>query len=344
MKRLLISVVLALSAFGLFGQPAADRDVLVAPGGTIYTIETVQVDEPSSKVQANYMLSLSVQDGDNVARTIVPASTTPGTHWRATLAYDSESQTLFVLWLHMPNAMSSELLLAAYQDGKWQQAVSIDDKPYDLRYNLKIGITRRVAQLQNDGTYADVPALVLHAVWWDETGAGEQARYALISIDKGALSSVDIHDLSEFVDAGDPAAAVDPTFNAQLLKHPTILDGPSTNSVDVVFANAQTNVFHRITLRPVLETRIHIPVGRSIGGGPTFAAPGMFNAEWSGSVTTLMSSRDRDKLVFCNTTGAGVTYLVHSANGWSETKTIPTSQSLSAEAAIAALQKMISNE
>jgi hypothetical protein len=343
MKNLVISAVLALSAIGLLGQ-TPDRDVLVAPSGTIYTIESTQVDEPSIKVQSYYMLSLTIQDGDTVSRSIVPASTTPGTHWRATLAYDSESQTLFALWLHMPNAMSSELLLAAYQNGKWQPAVSIDDQPYDLRYNLKIGITRRVSQLQKDGTYADVPALVLHAVWWDETGAGERARYALISIDKGALSSIDIHDLADFVEPGAQPAVLDPTFNRQLLKHPAILDGPSANSVDVVFADSMTNLFHRVTLRPVLETRIHIPVGRGGAGGPTFQPPGMFNAAWSGSVTILASWRDRDKLVFCNTTSTGVTYLMHSASGWSEAKTIPASRTLSAEGAIAALQKMISNE
>jgi hypothetical protein len=342
MKRLLLSIVVALSAFALSAQPA-DRDVLVAPNGTVYTVATMQVEQPSSKIQASYMLTLTTQDAQGESRVIVPASTTAGTHWRATLAYDSESQTLFVLWLHMPNAMSSELLLAAYQNGRWQPAVSIDDKPYDLRYNLKIGITRRIAKLQDDGTYADVPALVLHAVWWDETGAGERARYALISIDKGALTSVDIHDLSEFADAAGEAAVVDPTFNAQILKHPAILDGPSSNSVDVVFGDSQTSLFHRVTLRPVLDSRIHIPVGRA-GDGPTFQAPAMFNAEWSGSVTTLTSPRDRETLLFCSSSSTEVTYVVHSAKGWSETKTIPTSQTLSTEAAIAALQKMLSTE
>ena len=343
MRKLLVAVVFALVAGSAFAA-VSDRDVLVAPSGTIYTIETTAVNDSQTKVQASYMLALTVQDGDKTLKTIVPASTLAGVHWRATLAYDSESQTLFVLWLHMPNAMSSELLLAAYQNGKWQPAVSIDDKPYDLRFNLRIGITRRVAQLQNDGTWADIPALVLHAVWWDETGAGEQARYALISIDKGTVASVDIHDLSEFVDASGEPATVDANFNRELLKHPAILDGPSANSVDVVFADARTNLFHRVTLRPVAEARIHIPVGHSGPDTPAFLAPESFGAEWSGSVTTISSPRDREKLLFCSTTESGVTYLVHSPNGWSAVKTIPTSSTLSADGAIAALIKMISNE
>jgi hypothetical protein len=291
------------------------------------------------------MLALTTQDGDHTSRTIIPASTSAGVHWRATLAYDTESQSLFVLWLHMPNAMSSELLLAAYQNGKWQPAVSIDDKPYDLRYNLRIGITRRIAQPQGDGTFVDVPALIVHAVWWDETGAGEQARYALISIDRGSVSSIDIHDLAEFVDSDAEQAVVGDDFNRELLKHPAILDGPSADSVDVVFADDKTNLFHRVTLRPVLEARIHIPVGHSGGDKtPTFQPPADFTSSWEGSVTTLSSPRDHDKLLFCNTTEKGVTYLVHSAAGWSAVKTVPTSSTLSSDAAIAALVKMISNE
>jgi hypothetical protein len=342
MRKLVLAVVFALAAGSALAQ-VNDRDVLVAPNGTVYTVETTEVTEPSSKVRATYMLSLTVRDGEDALRTVVPDSTTPGVHWRPTMAYDSESQTLFVLWLHMPNGMSSELLLAAYHDGRWQRAVSIDDRPYDLRYNLRVGITRRVAQLQADGTYSDVPALVLHAVWWDETGAGEQARYALISIDKGTVASVDIHDLAEFIDAGDAPATVDASFNRELLRHPAVLEGPSTNSVNVVFADARTNLFHRITLRPVLEARIHIPVGRQIVG-PTFASPEGFNARWSGSVTTLASPRDQDKLLFTSTTESGVTYLVHSANGWSAAKTIATDVTLTSDAAIAALMKMLSNE
>jgi len=342
MKKLLFTIATVLFAASAFAQ--ADRDVLVAPNGTIYTIEASPV-ENSTKIKATIMLVLTTQSGDTITRIPVPASTTEGLHWRATLAYDTESQTLFVLWLHMPNPMSSELLLAAYQNGHWQPAVSIDDRSYDLRYNLRIGITRRVSRLQQDGSYADVPALILHAVWWDDTGAGEQARYALISIDKGAVSSVDVHDMAEFIDATDAPAKVGDDFNRDLLKHPAVLDGPSPNSVDVLFADSKTNLFHRVTLHPISEARIHIPVGHhGTPAVPGFSAPESFSAPWNGSVTTLVSPHDRDKVLFCSTTESGVTYLVHSDAGWSDAKTLTTSATLTSDAAIAALVKMISTE
>lgn len=343
MRKLVIAIALSLLATGAFAQ--ADRDVLVAPNGTIYTIESTSVTDADANIQASSVLTLTIQNGSRFSKVMVPDSTSAGRHYRATLAYDKESDTLFVLWLHMPNAMSSELLLAPYQGGKWQPAISVDERNYDLRYNLGIGITRRVAQLQPDGSYSDVPALIVHAVWWDETGAGEHARYALISIDKGAVTSIDVHDLSEFVSTSDDAAQVGSAFNPDILKHPAILDGPTSNSIDVLFGDVSTNLFHRVTLRPVAEARIHIPVGHSgLPDTPIFAAPSTFSADWSGSVTTLVSPHDRNKLLFCNATENGVTYTVHSQDGWSAVKTIPTNSTFSADSAIVALVKMISNE
>jgi len=71
-------------------------------------------------------------------------------------------------------------------------------------------------------------------------------------------------------------------------------------------------------------------VGHSGGDRtPTFQPPADFTSSWEGSVTTLSSPRDHDKLLFCSTTEKGVTYLVHSQGGWSAVKTVPTSSTLS---------------
>src|SRR5258707_295444 len=125
MKRLPVTLAILLLSASAFAQ-VADRDVLVTPEGTVYTVEQ-QTPSESSGVAATSILELSIQNGSSEAKhVLVPESLSAGFHSDGTLAYDASSKTLFVLWTHMPNAMSSELLLASYREGKWQPAVSID--------------------------------------------------------------------------------------------------------------------------------------------------------------------------------------------------------------------------
>jgi hypothetical protein len=345
MKRLLLSFALVLFATAGF-SPAAARDVLVTPDGTVYTVES-QVPSQAGLMDAWQTLTLAIQNGRDVSHISVPASMSAGSHFGAALAYDSESSTLFVLWIHMPNAMSSELLLASYSDGKWTPAVSIDDEGYRYRYNLRLGITRHVSQLQQDGSYADAPALLLHAVWWEETGKGEEARYAALMIEKGALSSMDIHSLEEFVAPADDANhTVDPTFNKEILRHPAIVSSPMQSSVEVIFGDTRSNAIHGVTLHPIADTRVHIPDGLH-GGGPgggkprSLAAPPNFTADWKGPITII--DRD-DRLVFANAGESSLNYITYANGAWTSVKSIAIDSRFPVEAALAALDKMVSTQ
>jgi hypothetical protein len=334
MKRVLILLALALLPTALFAQ--ADRDVLLTSGGTLYTAESELAPRDS---EMRRQVTLTIQQGAKVARTIVPDSLTAGIQSAPALAYDSESDTVFVFFLKMPSLMSSELFLAAYHDGKWEPAISIDNKPFDIRSSLRIAVKRKVAQLQGDGTYADAPALVVHAVWWDQTGDGESARYALVSINKGNVSSIELHDLTEFMSPDAAAFQVDPEFNLELLKHPAILDSSSIDSVDVVFGDLRTNSFNRVTLRPIADGRIHIPIGANPGGH--FGAPHTFSVDWNGRISTISSGSN---LILYNAMKDSVTYLLYSNGVWSPIKTLPLTDKLTAEGAVSALTRMANTQ
>jgi hypothetical protein len=281
---------------------------------------------------------------------LVPESVLAGYHFGGTLAYDADSKTLFVLWTHMPNGVSSELLLASYHDGKWQHAVSIDNQANHIRTNLRLGITRRVSQLQKDGTYADMPALLLHVVWWDETTSGAEARYAMLPIENGALSksAIEVHSLEEFVTATDqPYNAVAANFNPEILRHPAIVSSPMQSTVDVVFGDMKTNTIHAVTLHPIAEIRIHIPVGVG-GGGPgggkppmSLAAPPTFSANWKGPISVIERG---DRLAFANAGDTSFNYITYVNGTWSNVKSIGIDNKLSAEGALAALDKMVSTQ
>jgi len=339
MKRLVLALFFAIVPAALFAQ-VADRDVLLTPDGTLYMIESTDNDgAQAAAVQSS--LTLTIQRGNQRTTTTVPESLGGGMHWRPALTYDNDSKTLFVFWLKMPNPFSSELLLASYADGRWQPAVSIDNQPYHLRYNLRIAVTARIAQLQSNGSYVDAPALLVHAVWWEETGYGEAARYGLFSVDKGKISFVELHDLSDFT-GNVPMfpTETDPKFNAEILKHPALIDNGSANSIDVMFGDKNYAVFNRVTLKPILDSRIHIPVGAR-PGGPRIAAPKSFTEPWTGRISTITSPRSGNLLMY-NTSKDAVNYVMFSAGSWSSVKTVALSDKLTADAAVAALSRMIS--
>jgi len=338
MKRLLLSIVLLLGSVAAFGQA---REVLLTPDGTLYTVEVVVPD--ASAEGGVSRLQLTAGQGKDVTTTTVPESMS-GLNVQPALAYDVDTQTVFVLWLHRSqNDLANELNLASYQNGAWQPAVAIDSRPgifFQARYNLRIGVTHSVAQLQKDGSYLDVPALLVHAVWWENNSAeGEAARYSLIPIEKGVAGTPDVHALREFVDAQAPAE-VSPTFNRDFLRHPSLVAGLSSDSIDVVFGDIQTNVLNRITLKPVADAHIHIPVGTR--GGSPINVPKAFSNDWSGDVTTIDGRNGR--IVFTNTTTGAVSYMMYANGAWSTLKSITLNDKITVDAAMAAVTKMIASQ
>jgi hypothetical protein len=336
MKRLVLVLILAILPTTLLAQ-IADRDVLLTTDGTLYTVEST-LNDGSAPAEVKFFLRLTVQPTNQQAQTLtVPDSLTAGVHSHPALAYDPDSQALFVFWLKMANPTSSELLLSSYRNGAWQPATSVGNSTFHLDSNLQI----RTSHLSGDAP------LVVHAVWWEDTGDTEGARYGLFVIEKGAVSTIYLDDLSNllYVDQnGNPnvqgpvAFPVDSNFNREILRHPSLIDTGSADSIDVIFGDVRTNSFNRTTLKPVIQGRIHIPIG--FKPGPHIPAPGRFTQLWTGSVDTIVSSRDGSILLY-NTTPSAVNYIVYNASGWSAVKSVALSDKLSADAAVAALSRMM---
>ena len=347
MKRLLFVIALVLLPSAVFAQ-TVDRDVLLTKSGTLYTIESELAD--SSHPNTTQYLVLTVKTPQKVVRSIVPESTMEGLHRGPALVYDTDSDTLFVFWLRTPNGMSSELLVASYQNNTWRKAISIDDTPLTSRYNLRISMTRRVAQTQRDGSVIDVSMLIIHAVWWEMKGDSETARYAMLPVDQGHIILTNpkeqIHDLNDFAAVQNPGYEMPATFNAEILRHPALVDSAALDSVDAIFGDVKTKSFNRTTLRPIIsDGRLRIPVGISKDAPrPTrFSPPGNFSSDWNGRVDALANGRvASDRLVLYNVTDSAVNYLVYSDGVWSTLTSLPLNERLSVDATVTALSRMIS--
>ena len=79
MKRLLLILALVLAPAALFAQ-VVDRDVLLTPDGTLYTIESKSAIEGDS----NRSLQLTIAQGSKSTVTTIPETLT-GTNWRPAL-------------------------------------------------------------------------------------------------------------------------------------------------------------------------------------------------------------------------------------------------------------------
>ncbi len=338
MKRLLLVVALLLSPVALFAQ-AWDRDILLTSNGTLYTIESKQNDTPNEIDSARY-LTLTIQNGQNVIKTNVPASVTGGNNWEPALAFDSESNTLFVFWLHSPNTIlgANELLFCTFVNGRWGTATSVEDVPYHFRYNLRVGVTRTVQVTDSAGVTKQIPGLTVHAYWWDDSATGELARYAMLTIEKGVVTDVAHRDLIDFVNTANLGTFAIDDLSKEILRHPVVFESPAHDTIDVVFGDMLTNTMHRLTLKPVLQSRVRIPIGvRDI----SYPVPRqrLVSEAHLGGISSSASN-----LVLYYTNDGQVHYLTYENGKWSGEKTIALTNEVSADAAVAAIRRMISGD
>lgn len=338
MKRLGIATLLALALtlpIAAAAPVAWDNDMLLTNDGTVYTIES------RFGLTAQGSLYLTTQRGETVSTSAVPAAVGDGSHTRPALAYDPESDTLFVFWQKAPSPVATELLFTAYHKGSWSEPTSIDRGAFRLRFNLRIGVTRKIEQVDADGNRAVVPGLTVHATWWEETGAGESARYAMLTIEKGVVTATVIRDLPEFVtgpadarkDAGDVVSDV--------LRHPALFES-GQETIDVVFGDTQTKKLHRVTLKPVADGRVRIPIGvkdTKMNAPRNRLAPGGDSSR----ISAVGGAADND-LVFYTTSANTVRYMAYENGAWSAVRSISLNDKVTADAAVNALRRLVASQ
>ena len=333
-KRILIALALFVVPV-LASAQGVDRDTLLTPRGTLYSIESVYATNvPEVKTEATQILSLTIQDGDRQTHLYVPASLEDGVHTSPALAYDAESNTLFVFWERGRNSrMSSDLVFASYRDGVWNDPIEIVSANYQRSFNLRIGVTKKVAVRGEDGELTAQPELTVHAAWWNETGSGESARYAMLTIGDGGVTEMSVHQLADFGNTGVELPAASQKMNPSVLRQPVIIENPGRETVDVIYGDTRTDSIRKVTLKPVANGRLRVPVGVKVDriGGPSFPV------EVNGRVGAISAG---DQLALFIKGRSAVTYSIYSNGTWSEMHAINVTGKVSQDAAIEAVRRL----
>jgi hypothetical protein len=336
MKKLLLT--LALIVFPLSAVAAEMSDMILSATGTLYTIssEPPAADSPSV---ASMQLVLTERTGDVLKREVVPATTVSGSHTNGLLGYDTESGTMFVFWVQHVGIRYNQLLFCARdRDGKWSDATAFGS-PLNYRENLRVAITRKV---HDDDEGGQVDGLSIHATWWEfNTATGEETpQYWMLPIDNGQVVDATEVNLRQFVDpfvASGPAD-VDPT----VFRHPQIVSSSQQDNVTLVFGDPASRRFLRVRFTPTrgvrAEGRLRVPVGRGDGG---FAAP-KFKVGADARMNGVFGARNR--VAFYTLIDEHLEYVILNDGQWSDRLTIALDEQISENAAVGALQRMITEQ
>jgi hypothetical protein len=339
-KRILLALALIVLP-SLAMADTADRDMLLTAKGVLYTVESAFSEELAVQTLSPQVLVLTVRDEHSTTTTIVPETLLGGSHTNPALAFDAVSNTLFIFWQRgINNNMSSDLVFCSYQNGKWSEATSIDSASYHYSHNIRIGVTRKVDQIDENGVHTTMPELTVHAVWWEEAGHTQWARYAMLTIDDGLVSDIQIRDLSAFVDISRDVAGPSDA-DTEILRHPALFESPAHDAVDVVFGDLTSNNMHRITIKPTLdishvasEGRLRIPVGvKDTGMGTP-----KFRNDSNAQIAAISGGRS---VVFYSAGKNALNYVTYTDGQWSPMRSIGLNEKVTLDAGVDALRKMV---
>jgi hypothetical protein len=333
MKKLL--AVLGLFALPLFAAAADAPEVLLTSGGELFSIYS-EVPPEGSTTQATVHLVLTERRDGETTREIVPATLEHGQHVNPLLGYDDESGTLFVFWIQHLGSHYNQLLFATRDSAGTWSAPTEFGSPFNLRENLRVAVTRKVAGANSQQSEA---GLTIHATWWefDTHTLHESAKYHMLSIENGHVDSVAELDLTQFVDQGVVGAE---DLDRSVLKYPMITTLPNQSSVQLTFGSFETRSFSQVRITPKMkgEGRLRVPIGKRDGG---FPAPRM--AVQSGSSLEGVFTESNTLALYTAEEGA-VRYAIFKDGQWAETRSILLDEQVSHSLAVGALRKMVAEQ
>jgi len=347
MKKL----ILALAVFVLLPVAAVaqdQRELLLTSDGRLFIAEQKFSDEhPEVGGDSMAYVSLTVRDGEAQQDLAVPGTLEPGVHANPALAYDKNSQTLFVFWQRSLSLMHSELVFQSLgPDLTWGPVASFGSVR-NMRQNLRIAVTRKAQapSIEDPSVTTAVSQINVHAVWWevDVYDGVQSARYAMLTLENGTVVETSVHNLFEFVlEPEHIAENLGDVEVPEVFKHPALFVSPQQDSVAVLFGDIRDGSFNRVRIQPwkvANEARVHIPVGRQEGG--KMRAP-VLSASASATVNALGASDERIALY---TTDTDVfRYVILSEEGWTEARELRLDATLNSDAAVRAVRRLVEHE
>lgn len=177
LARPLLTLAVCLS----FTAPAAGveaPDAAVGAGGEIYLVRAGSYGElfPEQGLAPaeNPALALEIAYPDQRReRLLIPGAESEDVEDSASILFEGDSGTLFILWQTKINVIHSRLNLIGFRDGEWSEAIEISGKPFGWKSSPQLAVTRDAFNTpEPDGSLRAWQRTVAHLVWWEEGASG----------------------------------------------------------------------------------------------------------------------------------------------------------------------------
>jgi hypothetical protein len=221
---------------------ATSHDSALGSGGEVYQVRTGNYGDlfPDGQAVAPTTPVLAVdvtRTGAPVQRVLIPDTVDAAAESSASLLYEDDSQTVFVLWQSY-EGIHPILKLAGFDGSAWSAPITVVGNPFAPKTSPQFAITRETFQdVTDDGTGTSVTKhrTSLHLLWQEEgsaAGSIDTFYTPVIFVDGVYTGNNPVYNLSDFLPAGSPAD-IQPT----LLRAPTIQSGRDQRTVVVGFAS-----------------------------------------------------------------------------------------------------------
>lgn len=341
MIRQLLCVLLLLAAPAAMASGTRQQSTLLTPAGTLYTLESDFSFNYEVETSGQRILKLITQQNGETTEEFMPFTLLGGWHGTPSIAFDEETDTLFAFWEHSRSLVSSELLIASYHDGVWSEPVSINSTSYRLRTNLKIATSRFSQGEDEEGNPVLVPSLVVHAIYWEQSGDEESAHYAMIPVREGRLVNIEQRQLITWaLSQGNPLPIDIPAdYDLEVFRHPSIFESTDGASVEVIFADLYRTRFHRVTIRPIRGNGV-LDVPDGIWRGEI--NPPRPELAINGAATSMIVSGNT--VAFYSRNEAELRYQLYRNGQWQDVRIITATPSISTSTALDALTRLVTTE
>lgn len=248
-NRLILALSLTAGLAGLAAVPATaatpgDTAVLGSQG-EIYLAKTgpygelfpggTAVKDPSAPV-----LALDVVQPDGTTqRTLVPDTGGPEVEQSASLLYEEDSKTVFVVWESLAN-IHPLIRLASFDGSAWSPAVRVTGNPLAPKTSPQITITRDSYPEVVHGAPVTRHRTVLHLLWGEESSSGAyDTYYSPVILEDGVFIGWNpIYRLNDLVTTAGPLTSFETA--SVLVQAPALQKGSDGRTVVVAFASAAT--------------------------------------------------------------------------------------------------------
>lgn len=281
MRALLLAALLTGFAAA---APAAELPAVLGNEGEIYRVvhgTHAQLDPRAASSTADHpALALEVVHPDKkVTRTLVPGTEDDAVEQYPALTLDKATNTVFLVW-ETQRAIHSGLNLTAFVDGAWSDSFELSGDAFSFKSNPRMVATAdSYLRLAADGSTVERTRVVLHLVWWDESGYGGRPLYTGLLVEDGRF--VPHWEVFSLTDLLPPAGELG-DGPLGLYGNPQVYAGGDGRSAVVAFGDRGGSRIATVEVRPLSgsivsladEARAQIiDIGASLAGDrPAFAA------------------------------------------------------------------------